>query len=415
MIEPRLPVLRRRTGHEADPLDSRQALQAQTHERLPVAVPVCGRSPLPPPSPWPGRARPARDSSGPGRSTPEARSRAARPLLTGVASAPSGRHVASTHRQSRPRSASSSCNTSFTGPVTLSSPIRTSTLTRSFPATRPLIGSIWCRFHAPRAANIGVAVTANSIGIGDMVRPAGRIPGYSACRECRQTAAKAPNPCRRRLGGRHSADVSVIPVKFLREPCRPLHAASCVSWAFWTESTWPGSCSPGDPEIHTFAIRGGHMLRSAVIGTLVACLIGFAVLDAQMGENRSSEASVTGESSGTGTDAPTLPAEPADAAPSTEATASEPQEPSASQEYWAESRPPAGTPRSLPKQLFPADNWWNLNISAVPVDPKSATYIAALAPVRLTYDWGNNYGIPYITVSGDYPSPVPRRLLLETK
>jgi hypothetical protein len=57
----------------------------------------------------------------------------------------------------------------------------------------------------------------------------------------------------------------------------------------------------------------------------------------------------------------------------------------------------------LPKQLFPADNWWNLNISAVPVDPKSATYIAALAPVRLTYDWGNNYGIPYVTVSGDYP------------
>ena len=42
----------------------------------------------------------------------------------------------------------------------------------------------------------------------------------------------------------------------------------------------------------------------------------------------------------------------------------------------------AGTPRSLPARLFPADNWWNLNISKAPVDPKSANYIAALASAR---------------------------------
>ena len=62
---------------------------------------------------------------------------------------------------------------------------------------------------------------------------------------------------------------------------------------------------------------------------------------------------------------------------------------------WAELNPVAGTPRSLPAQLFPRDNWWNLNISKAPVDPRSATYGAALASARLSYDWGNNYGIPY--------------------
>jgi hypothetical protein len=159
----------------------------------------------------------------------------------------------------------------------------------------------------------------------------------------------------------------------------------------------------GDPESHTFALPGGHMLRSAVIGTLVACLIGFAVVNAQMGENRSSEASVTGESAGTGTDAPTLPAEPADAAPSAEATASEPQEPAASRDYWAENRPPAGTPRGLPKRLFPDDNWWNLDVSQAPVDPKSKSFITSIGTGNLRYDWGNNYGLPYVTVSGNYP------------
>jgi hypothetical protein len=71
--------------------------------------------------------------------------------------------------------------------------------------------------------------------------------------------------------------------------------------------------------------------------------------------------------------------------------------------YWAELNPAAGTARSLPTRLFPADNWWNLNVSQAPVDPKSSAYIKALASVRLSYDWGNNYGIPFIAVSGNYP------------
>ena len=72
-------------------------------------------------------------------------------------------------------------------------------------------------------------------------------------------------------------------------------------------------------------------------------------------------------------------------------------------DYWAENRPPAGTPRSLPKRLFPADNWWNLNISQAPVDPKSESFIASIGTGSLRYDWGNNYGLPYVTVSGNYP------------
>ena len=71
--------------------------------------------------------------------------------------------------------------------------------------------------------------------------------------------------------------------------------------------------------------------------------------------------------------------------------------------YWTELRPAAGTPRSLPAQLFPADNWWRINIAQAPTDPKSASYIKTLAGARLSYDWGDNYGIPYVTVSGNYP------------
>ena len=37
------------------------------------------------------------------------------------------------------------------------------------------------------------------------------------------------------------------------------------------------------------------------------------------------------------------------------------------------------------------------------MDPKSVSYIKALASARLSYDWGNNYGFPFITVSGNYP------------
>ena len=142
------------------------------------------------------------------------------------------------------------------------------------------------------------------------------------------------------------------------------------------------------------------MRRFVLIVALVAGLLGLVDVGAKTGESSPSEA-VTGAGPAMGTAPVTAPAMPRDGNLATDATAGDPQEPSPV--YWAENRPPAGTDRSLPTRLFPADNWWNLSISAAPVDAKSPTYIAALAAARLTYDWGNNYGIPYVTVSGDYP------------
>ncbi|MCU0521417.1 MAG: hypothetical protein MUF84_12075 [Anaerolineae bacterium] len=85
---------------------------------------------------------------------------------------------------------------------------------------------------------------------------------------------------------------------------------------------------------------------------------------------------------------------------------------------WAVNRPADGTAYSLPDRLFPADNWWNLNVSAAPLDARSSALIdfcAGGAPdlggnpaldLGLATDWGNNYGMPYCTVSGDHPTIV---------
>lgn len=60
------------------------------------------------------------------------------------------------------------------------------------------------------------------------------------------------------------------------------------------------------------------------------------------------------------------------------------------------------------KQVFPADNPWNQDISTLPVDPNSAALIATIGlTTRLHPDFGSGknwtgvpYGIPYIVVSG---------------
>jgi uncharacterized repeat protein (TIGR02543 family) len=124
------------------------------------------------------------------------------------------------------------------------------------------------------------------------------------------------------------------------------------------------------------------MFRSVLVGTVVASLLGIALVNAQV--NPSDDAGP--------------------AAPTAEASAPEPapQEPA----YWAENRPPAGTSRSLPKRLFPADNWWNQRVADAPLDPKSAAFIESIklgGDPKLRYDWGNNYGLPFVTVSGNYP------------
>jgi len=71
---------------------------------------------------------------------------------------------------------------------------------------------------------------------------------------------------------------------------------------------------------------------------------------------------------------------------------------------------PGGTlPGPLP--LFPADNWWNVNVSSAPVDPNSAGYIDFIGSgVGLHPDFGGDagvfpavYGMIYVVVPGTQP------------
>jgi hypothetical protein len=69
-----------------------------------------------------------------------------------------------------------------------------------------------------------------------------------------------------------------------------------------------------------------------------------------------------------------------------------------------------GGPLPGPLPLFPPDNWWNLDVSAAPVDPRSDAFIAFVGPrKRLHPDFGpatgpqSMYGIPYVVVGGSQP------------
>jgi len=87
----------------------------------------------------------------------------------------------------------------------------------------------------------------------------------------------------------------------------------------------------------------------------------------------------------------------------------------------APSPTPAGTPELGPgaslhgKQVFPADNPWNQDISTMPVDPNSANLIASIGlNTGLHADFGTVFngapnGIPYVVVSGTQ-TPVPINL-----
>jgi hypothetical protein len=65
------------------------------------------------------------------------------------------------------------------------------------------------------------------------------------------------------------------------------------------------------------------------------------------------------------------------------------------------------------RQVFPRDNWWNVDVSRAPIDPNSAAYINFIsgrtaanptATRRVHPDFGPSpYGIPYVVVSGDQP------------
>jgi hypothetical protein len=71
-----------------------------------------------------------------------------------------------------------------------------------------------------------------------------------------------------------------------------------------------------------------------------------------------------------------------------------------------------GGPLGVPLPLFPSNNWWNVDVSAAPLDPSSAAYINFIkADDGSVEDWmhpdfggdaedGDVYGIPYIVVDG---------------
>src|SRR3954470_1469309 len=75
--------------------------------------------------------------------------------------------------------------------------------------------------------------------------------------------------------------------------------------------------------------------------------------------------------------------------------------------------PPVLTEPLVGRQVFPADNWWNTDVSAVPVDPRSAAlidFISGRTPTNGTAvrhlhpDFGPPpYGFPYVVVAADQP------------
>ncbi len=65
----------------------------------------------------------------------------------------------------------------------------------------------------------------------------------------------------------------------------------------------------------------------------------------------------------------------------------------------------------VPQPVFPSDNWWNVNISAAPVDPRSADFLDFIGrSTELHPDFGGfaesppaTYGIHYVSVPGSQP------------
>jgi hypothetical protein len=81
---------------------------------------------------------------------------------------------------------------------------------------------------------------------------------------------------------------------------------------------------------------------------------------------------------------------------------------------WAQSLLPLAERQGPLPSLFPADNWWNQEISTAPVDARSAQFMAFInngGTRRLHPDFGGYespggvgiYGVPYVVVGGDQP------------
>ncbi|MEP6618306.1 MAG: hypothetical protein ABJE47_03280 [bacterium] len=66
-------------------------------------------------------------------------------------------------------------------------------------------------------------------------------------------------------------------------------------------------------------------------------------------------------------------------------------------------QPSTATAGSLSRRPFPADNWWNTDVSTQSVDPNSTALIAACGTRNLHPDFGTVYGIPYVLVNSAEP------------
>ncbi len=73
---------------------------------------------------------------------------------------------------------------------------------------------------------------------------------------------------------------------------------------------------------------------------------------------------------------------------------------------------PAERLTALPNPLFPADNWWDQDVSTAPIDARSAPFIGFIGGTRRLHpDFGgyespgsvNIYGFPYLTVGAGQP------------
>src|SRR5262245_17711674 len=74
------------------------------------------------------------------------------------------------------------------------------------------------------------------------------------------------------------------------------------------------------------------------------------------------------------------------------------------------SPPPGGSTavrlgEDFTRQLFPADNWWNQDITGAPIDSQSDAFINFIGRTRAGHpDYGPPpYGIPYVGVGGTEP------------
>jgi hypothetical protein len=65
--------------------------------------------------------------------------------------------------------------------------------------------------------------------------------------------------------------------------------------------------------------------------------------------------------------------------------------------------PPVLLESLVGRQIFPATNWWNQDVSAAPLDSNSAAYISWIGTTKNVHpDFGPPpYGIPYVVVGGD--------------